>query len=96
MDTISLIVAIAASLLSGLGAAIVSGIRDHKKEIRRQVEKEQDHLRLELKDLQINLFKLEKELDQWKIKYYDTLQELIQVKSELEKAIITLTHIEHH
>lgn len=96
MDTTSLIVAIAASLLSGLGAAIISGVRDNRKEIKRQVEKEQDHLKLELKDLQINLFKLEKELDQWKIKYYDTLQELIQVKAELEKAIITLTHIEHH
>jgi uncharacterized protein YpuA (DUF1002 family) len=96
MDTTSLIVAIAASLLSGLAAAILSATRDHKKEIKRQVQREQDNLKLELKDLQINLFKLEKELDQWKIKYYGTLEELISVKAELEKAIIALTHIEHH
>lgn len=96
MDTTSLIVAVAASLLSGLGAAILSALRDHKKELKRQVEKEQSMLKLELKDLQINLFKIEKELDEWKLKYYSTLQELIEVKAELEKAIITLTHLDHH
>lgn len=95
MDTTSLIIAISASLMSGLGAAILSAVRDHKKEIKRQLDKEQDRLKLELKDLQINLYKLEKDLDEWKDKYYEAIQELIEVKSELERTIIMLSTIPH-
>ena len=95
MDTTALILTIAASLLSGLATGVVANIRDHKKEIKRKVEKEQDLLKLDLKDLQIKLYKVEKDLDEWKAKYYEALQELIEVKAELEKTLINLTHIAH-
>ena len=85
MDTTALILTIAASLLSGLATGAVAHFRDHKKEIRRRVEKEQDLLKIDLKDL-----------DEWKNKYYQALQELIEVKAELEKALINLSHIVHH
>jgi peptidoglycan hydrolase CwlO-like protein len=96
MDTTALILTIAASLLSGLATGVVANIRDHKKEIKRRVEKEQDNLKLDLKDLQIKLYRVEKDLDDWKAKYYEALQELIQVKGELEETLIKLTHIAHH
>jgi len=96
MDTTALILTIAASLLSGLATGVVANIRDHKKEIRRRVEKEQDLLKLDLKDLQIKLYKVEKDLDEWKAKYYKALQELIEVKGELEETLVKLTHISHH
>jgi hypothetical protein len=96
MDTTALILTIAASLLSGLATGVVANIRDHKKEIRRRVEKEQDLLKLDLKDLQIKLYKVEKDLDEWKAKYYEALQELIEVKGELEETLVKLTHISHH
>jgi len=96
MDTTALILTIAASLLSGLATGVVANFRDHKKEIKRRVEKEQDNLKLDLKDLQIKLYKVEKDLDDWKAKYYEALQELIEVKGELEETLIKLTHIAHH
>jgi len=96
MDTTALILTIAASLLSGLATGVVANIRDHKKEIKRRVEKEQDLLKLDLKDLEIKLYKVEKDLDEWRNKYYKALQELIEVKAELEKTLINLTHIVHH
>ena len=96
MDTTALILTIAASLLSGLATGVVANIRDHKKEIKRRVEKEQDLLKLDLKDLQIKLYKVEKDLDEWKAKYYEALQELIEVKGELEETLVKLTHISHH
>ena len=96
MDTTALILTIAASLLSGLATGVVANIRDHKKELKRRVEKDQDMLKLDLKDLQIKLYKVEKDLDEWKAKYYEALQELIEVKGELEETLIKLTHIAHH
>ena len=48
------------------------------------------------KDLEIKLYKVEKDLDEWRNKYYEALQELIEVKAELEKTLINLTHIVHH
>lgn len=95
MDTTALILTIAASLLSGLATGVVANIRDHKKELKRRVEKDQDMLKLDLKDLQIKLYKVEKDLDEWKSKYYEALQELIEVKGELEETLLKLTHIAH-
>lgn len=66
------------------------------KRKRRQVEREQDHLKLDLKDLKIELYKIEKELSEWKDKYYTAIQEMIIVKSELEETLIKLGHFEHH
>lgn len=94
MDYTSITLAIAAAILSGMGTAIIAGIRDNKKEKIRQTEREQDHLKLEIKDLKIELYRLEKELTDWKDKYYNAIQELIGVKSELENALVQLNIIE--
>jgi hypothetical protein len=94
MDYTSIVLAISAAVLSGMGTAIVAGIRDNKKEKIRQQEREQDHLKLEVKDLKIALYKVERELTEWKDKYYSAIQELIGVKSELEETMLKLSFID--
>jgi septal ring factor EnvC (AmiA/AmiB activator) len=94
LDLTTIIIAISAAVLSGMGTAIIAGISDNKKEKNRQIEREQDHLKIELKDLKIELYQLEKELTEWKDKYYITLQDLIMVKSELENALRELTDLD--
>jgi peptidoglycan hydrolase CwlO-like protein len=96
MDYTSIVIAISAAILSGLGTAIIAGLRDNKKEKVRQQEREQDHLKLEVKDLKISLYKIERELTEWKDKYYNAIQELISVKSELEETLLKLSFIDHH
>jgi chromosome segregation ATPase len=96
MESSAIIIAICAAILSGMGTAIVAGIRDASKERNRRIERDQDHLKLDLKDLKIELYKIEKELTEWKDKYYNALQELISIKSELEESLIQLAHYEHH
>jgi septal ring factor EnvC (AmiA/AmiB activator) len=94
MDYTSIVIALLAAVFSGMGTAIIAGLKESKKEKRRQAEREQDHLKLEIKDLKIALYQLEKELTEWKDKYYNSIQELIQVKSELENALVQLNIIE--
>ena len=94
LDLTTIIIAISAAILSGMGTAIIAGVSDNKKEKNRQIEREQDHLRIELKDVKIELYQLEKELTEWKDKYYSTLQDLILVKSELENALRELTDLD--
>jgi peptidoglycan hydrolase CwlO-like protein len=96
MDYTSIVIAISAAILSGMGTAIIAGLRDSKKEKVRQHEREQDHLKLEIKDLKISLYKIERELTEWKDKYYNAIQELIGVKSELEETLLKLSFIDHH
>jgi peptidoglycan hydrolase CwlO-like protein len=96
MEYSAIIIAICAAILSGMGTAIIAGIRDAAKEKNRRTEREQDHLKLDLKDLKIELYKIEKELTEWKDKYYNALQELIAIKSELEESLMQLAHYEHH
>lgn len=96
LDANSVIIVIAASILSGTGTALVNGIKEAKREKNRRVEREQDMLKMELKDLEIKLYKLEKDLNEWRDKYYEALQELIEVKAELEDTLIKLTHIVMH
>jgi chromosome segregation ATPase len=96
MDYTTVIIAISAAILSGLGTAIIAGMRDISKERTRRAERDQDHLKLDLKDLKIELYKIEKELTDWKDKYYSALQELISIKSELEESLMQLAHYEHH
>lgn len=90
IDANSIAIVIAASVLSGAGTALVASFNDSKKEKARKQERYQDQLKLDLKDLKIQLYELEKELDAWKDKYYLTLEQLISVKSELEEALIKL------
>ena len=89
-------ITILASMLSGLFASIISHKKNKKAESIRLQEKQHDGLMIELKDLQIKLYKLEKDLDEWKDKYYDALQELIKVRAGLEDTLIKLTHAEIH
>jgi hypothetical protein len=87
LDLTTIIIAIFAAVLSGMGTAIIAGLNESKREKNRQKEREQDLLKIDLKDLKIELYQLEKELIQWKDKYYTTIEELILIKSELENAL---------
>jgi peptidoglycan hydrolase CwlO-like protein len=87
---------ILASAFSGLIAAIISVRKNKAEKAVRDSERAHDLLIIEIKDLQIKLYKLEKDLNEWKEKYFEALQELIQVKSELEGTMLKLTHIELH
>ena len=96
INYLSIIIAISAALLSGMGTAIIASLRESKKEERRRIERDQDLLKMDLKDLKIELYKIEKELTEWKDKYYAAIQELIGIKAELEATLIELGHFEHH
>lgn len=91
MDSTAIIFSISAAILSGMGTAIISGIRESKREKTRQAEREHDHLKLELKDLKIQLYQVERDLTIWKDKYYSAIQELIGVKAELEETLIKIS-----
>ncbi len=94
LDTTAILIAIAAAVLSGMGTAIIAGLIENKKEKARQREREQDQLKIEIKDLKIELYQLEKELTDWKDKYYEALQELILIKAELENTLRSISEIE--
>jgi uncharacterized protein YlxW (UPF0749 family) len=93
-DLTAIIIAIAAAVLSGMGTAIIAGIKENKKEKTRRYERDQDNLKIELKDAQIKLYQLEKDLIEWKDKYYQTIEELISIKAELEETLIKLSLID--
>lgn len=94
LDYNAIIIAISAAILSGMGTAIIAGIKEDKKEKTRKLERYQDNLKMEVKDLKIQLYQLEHDLIEWKDKYYNAIQELIEVKSELENALVQLNLIE--
>jgi len=96
LDYTAVVIAILAAILSGMGTAIIAGLRDNRKEKIRRAERDQDHLKLEVKDLKIELYKIERELTDWKDKYYNTIQELIAVKYDLEETMLKLSFIDHH
>lgn len=93
---LTILISILAATLSGFGTAIIAGIRDVKKEKNRREEKEKDQLRLDIKDLKIELYQLENELTEWKDKYYKAIQDLIEMRSELDNVINQLNHLEYH
>lgn len=93
IDAAGISLAIAASVLSGLSTALVSHFNDNKKEKIRKQERYQDQLKLEIKDLKIQLYELEKNLTEWKDKYYSAIEELIGVKSELEETLLKISLI---
>lgn len=93
MDYNSILIAISAAILSGMGTALIGHFKEAKKERIRQYERKQDMLKLEVKDLKIQLYQLEKDLTEWKDKYYDAIQELIEVKSELEETMLKISLI---
>ena len=85
--------ALLAALISGVGTALIASIRDIKKDKIRRQERAEDHLKLEIKDLKIELYKIEKELTEWKDKYYQAIEELILLKAELDQALFELESI---
>jgi peptidoglycan hydrolase CwlO-like protein len=91
-----IIITIIASVSSGLVGVLFNYKREKKKEQIRKAEKLHDGLLLELKDLQIKLYKLEKDLDEWKQKYYEALQELISVKADLDRSLSKIEHMDMH
>jgi septal ring factor EnvC (AmiA/AmiB activator) len=95
MDYTSITIALLAAVFSGMGTAFIAALKENKKEKTRKAEREQDHLKMEIKDLKIALFQIERELTEWKDKYYNSIQELIQVKAELENALVQLNIIEY-
>lgn len=94
MTVETLIITISSTLLGAVVTGLLAYLRDAKKQSIRKSEREQDRLLLELKDCQIRLYVLEKEIDEWKQKYYSTIQELIQVKSELEHSLLNFSRVE--
>jgi peptidoglycan hydrolase CwlO-like protein len=96
LNSAQIIITIIASVSSGLIGVLFNYKREKKKEQIRRAEKMHDGLLLELKDLQIKLYKLEKDLDEWKQKYYEALQELISVKSELDRSLSKIEHMDIH
>jgi len=97
IDSTAIVIALSASILSGMGTALIAARVESKKEQARRIERYQDNLKLELKDLKIHLYEIEKELDAWKEKYYAAVQQLIEVKAELEDTLIKLSliHLEN-
>jgi hypothetical protein len=91
-----ILITLFAAAISGLLTAQIGARRSKKEKAERQAEKAHDQLLLELKDLEIKLYKLEKDLNEWKDKYFEALQELIRVKAELEGTLLKLSHLEIH
>lgn len=96
ISTNELIIGLISSGIGGIGVSIITSFQERKKEKVRENEREQDRLKLELKDLQIRLYQLEIDLAEWKDKYYSAIQELIKVKAELENTLLKLNHIDIH
>jgi peptidoglycan hydrolase CwlO-like protein len=96
ISTNQILLTIIASVLSGALGVLFNYKKEKKKEAIRLSEKIHDGLLIELKDLQIKLYKLEKDLDEWKQKYYEALKELISVKAELEDSLLKIVHINMH
>lgn len=94
MDTHAWVAAISASILSGIGTALFNSLREASREKNRRQERQHDLLKLEVKDLQITLYKLEKDLSEWKDKYFLTVQELIEIKAALEASLVKLSAID--
>lgn len=91
-----MLITLFAASISGLLTAYINSKRSKKEKAAQAADKAHDQLLLEIKDLQIKLYKLEKDLNEWKDKYFEALQELIKVKAELEGTMLKLTHIEMH
>lgn len=95
-NTSLIILSLFSAAISGILTSFVNSKRQAKERAEVASQKAHDQLLLEIKDLQIKLYKLEKDLTEWKEKYFEALQELIEVKSELEGTILKLSHFEVH
>jgi hypothetical protein len=91
-----ILITLIASAISGITTAQYGYRKNKKDKAAMQADKAHDLLLIEVKDLQIKLYKLEKDLTEWKEKYFEALQELIKVKAELEGTMVKLSHVEIH
>jgi hypothetical protein len=91
-----IILTLVASAISGIAATLFSNKKSKRERASIQADRAHDQLLIEIKDLQIKLYKLEKDLTEWKEKYFQAIQELIKVKAELEGTMLKLTHIQMH
>lgn len=91
-----ILITLFAASISGLFTAQINSRKLKKEKLAQAADKAHDQLLLEVKDLQIKLYKLEKDLSEWKDKYFEAIQELIRVKSELEETMLKLTHVKIH
>lgn len=96
IDLIQVGLTLFAASISGMATAQFNSRKNRKEKSQRALDKAHDLLLLEIKDLQIKLYQLEKDLNEWKEKYFEALQELVKVKAELEGTVIKLTHLEMH
>ncbi len=55
INYVTIVLSLLAAVLSGMGTAVIAGLRDSKKEKIRREEREKDHLKLEIKDLKLDL-----------------------------------------
>jgi len=98
LDAQTIILAISAAILSGAGATILRALFDQKTAKRKEQihfqERQQDRLTIELKDLKLQLYALEKDLNEWKDRYYAAITQVIEIKAELENALFSLNLIE--
>ena len=49
INYLSILIAISAALVSGMGTAMIASFRENKKEQRRRLERDQDLLKMDLK-----------------------------------------------
>jgi len=97
-DIQTVIIAISAATLSGVVATIIRASFDQKTAKRKEEihsrERRYDQLQLELRDLKLQLYALEKDLDECKDKYYETLSQSVEIKAALEHALNALSMTE--
>lgn len=86
-DLATPILVLAGTVFSGVGLEIVRRLLGRAKEKDDTATEFRKELRGELSSIKSELDTVEKELDEWKGKYYDLLQQYIDVKGQLEDAI---------
>lgn len=75
------------AMLAGVGLKIVERWLLKSKERDDTATNLRNELRAELTALKIEMQAVEKELDEWKFKYYDVIEKYIIAKAQLEAAL---------
>ena len=78
------IVAVAGTALGGIGLKITENLLSRDKDKKDYAIQLREELRVELRDLKAEKTALERELDEWKDKYYSLLSRFINVETQIE------------
>lgn len=78
---------LAGTVFSGVGLEVVRRLLGRAKEKDDTATEFRKELRGELSTIKAELDNVEKELDEWKGKYYALLQQYIEVKGQLDDAL---------